>query len=561
MSYQALYRTYRPNTFEEVVGQKHIVVTLQNAVKQNKIAHAYLFCGPRGTGKTTVARILAKAVNCENAEKAPCNQCPSCLAINEGSHPDVIEIDGASYNRVDTARELIEKVKYAPLQAKYKVYIIDEVHMLSDSAFNALLKTLEEPPSHAIFILATTEPNKVLPTIISRCQRFDFTKVDEKGIVDRMKEILDKEKVKYENEALELLADLSDGGMRDALSSLDQLLAYAQDSISLEDIYEVYGLSSPNQRYELLSLIGEAKAAEVLNKSRAMANKGTDVRRLTSDLMEMLKECAIYGYTKEKSFLTSLKEEQAKELLQKAGAKKLLQDIDVLSEALQKFSYSVNLQSVLEVALLKMLPEAKTEEEKEEKQPEENTLFETVLSEKTENREETPLKTEEERPEEPAKPAKEPENTGYDREYLLSLLFSANRKKREKIQEKWKELEGYRIDYRYSRYADSLRSSGIGACGEDYMVVFCERSAEADIINSYRREKEFRELTEKVCGEALEVIAVDKACFTDLVNEFRRRQSAQSAEEKKGEEKSVVSNPTENKLASLFGEGNFEVIE
>lgn len=193
MTYKALYRTYRPSTFEEVAGQKHIVKTLQNALNTQKIAHAYLFTGPRGTGKTSMAKLVAKALNCEEGIGHQCNHCSNCLAINNGSHPDVIEIDAASNNGVDDVRDIIERVKYSPMKGRYKVYIIDEVHMMSASAFNALLKTLEEPPAHVIFILATTEPHKVLPTILSRCQRYDFTKVDEVSLEERMKEILLKE--------------------------------------------------------------------------------------------------------------------------------------------------------------------------------------------------------------------------------------------------------------------------------------------------------------------------------------------------------------------------------
>ena len=186
MSYKALYRTYRPRTFDDVVGQQHIVKTLKNAVKENKLAHAYLFCGPRGTGKTSIAKILAKTINCENVDIAPCEQCKSCRDANENQHQDIFEIDAASNNGVDEIRNLIDKVKYAPMEGKYKVYIIDEVHMLSQGAFNALLKTLEEPPAHVIFILATTEPQKVLPTIISRCQRYNFEKVSEDDLAARL---------------------------------------------------------------------------------------------------------------------------------------------------------------------------------------------------------------------------------------------------------------------------------------------------------------------------------------------------------------------------------------
>lgn len=255
MSYKALYRTYRPSSFEEVVGQQHIVTTLKNAVKQNKIAHAYLFCGPRGTGKTTIAKLLAKAVNCEDQQNAPCNQCRSCLAIQQGNHPDIVEIDAASNNGVDEVRELIEKVKYAPLEGRYKVYIIDEVHMMSSGAFNALLKTLEEPPSHVIFILATTEPQKVLPTIISRCQRYDFSKVGQNEIITRVRCVLEQEHIECEDEALRLVAQLADGGMRDALSIMDQCIAYAQNHITAAHVNEIYGITTVSEKIEMLQWI------------------------------------------------------------------------------------------------------------------------------------------------------------------------------------------------------------------------------------------------------------------------------------------------------------------
>ena len=206
MAYQALYRKYRPENFEGVAGQKAIVQTLNNAIKQNKIAHAYLFCGPRGTGKTSIAKIFAKMLNCENHSESPCGHCQNCIDFQKGTHPDVIEIDAASNNGVDEVRNLIEKVKYAPIEGKYKVYIIDEVHMMSTGAFNALLKTIEEPPTHVVFIFATTEPHKVLPTIISRCQRYDFHKVSVQDMKERLNYIVNQENIHVEDNVIETIA-------------------------------------------------------------------------------------------------------------------------------------------------------------------------------------------------------------------------------------------------------------------------------------------------------------------------------------------------------------------
>ena len=225
MAYKALYRTYRPSTFDEVAGQEHIVRTLKNALATDKLAHAYLFAGPRGTGKTTMAKLLAKALNCDQGIGCQCNECKNCKAIIEGSHPDVLELDAASNNGVNEIRELIDKVKYGTILGRYKVYIIDEVHMLSDAAFNALLKTLEEPPEHVIFILATTDPLEILPTILSRCQRYDFSKVSDYDVKNRIRAVLEAENIPFNEEAVNLIVSLADGGMRDALSILDQVLA------------------------------------------------------------------------------------------------------------------------------------------------------------------------------------------------------------------------------------------------------------------------------------------------------------------------------------------------
>ena len=243
MSYQALYRKFRPQEFEDVKGQEHIVTTLKNQIKADRIGHAYLFCGTRGTGKPTVAKIFAKAVNCEHpVDGSPCGECPSCRAITEGSSMNVIEIDAASNNGVDNIRQIREEVTYRPTEGRYKVYIIDEVHMLSIGAFNALLKTLEEPPSYVIFILATTEVHKIPITILSRCQRYDFKRIARTTIVDRLRELMDEEQVEVEDKALRYIAKKGDGSMRDALRLLDQCIAfYFGEKLTYEQVLDVLG--------------------------------------------------------------------------------------------------------------------------------------------------------------------------------------------------------------------------------------------------------------------------------------------------------------------------------
>lgn len=355
MAYKALYRMYRPQTFEEVVGQQHIVVTLKNAIKTNKLSHAYLFSGPRGTGKTSVAKILGKAINCTSNDEKPCERCASCLSISKGNHPDIIEIDAASNNGVDEIRELIDKVKYAPLELKTKVYIIDEVHMLTTGAFNALLKTLEEPPSHVIFILATTEPHKVIPTIISRCQRFDFTKVSNSDIETRLDSILKEEEINVDAGVTRLVSQLADGGMRDALSILEQIIAYSGEKITVDDVYKVYGLTTSQEKIALLRTISNSQVKEILQFLKEISIKSHDIKKLTVDLIDCLKDGLIYHFTQSTENLTVLNEDEAKQLNSFFNADQSIELMDILMDTLEKYRLSVNSMSYFEVALLKMV--------------------------------------------------------------------------------------------------------------------------------------------------------------------------------------------------------------
>ena len=292
MASQVLYLKWRPQRFEEVVGQEHITRTLQNALRSGRIAHAYLFAGPRGTGKTTMARLLAKAVNCldEDVNNRPCNQCHICRSINEGRLLDLIEMDAASHTGVDNVREAIrEKVGFRPNEARYKVYVIDEVHMLSTSAFNALLKTLEEPPEHVIFCLATTEPHKILPTIISRCQRFDFRRIPVSVLVARLQTIVDQEGLQVEEEALRFVARLSTGCARDAISLLDQLTAYGDQVITVERIRSVLGLGDAQMVHDLVAHLAARDIGRGLDVINQAVQGGVDARQFAQQVLDYLR--------------------------------------------------------------------------------------------------------------------------------------------------------------------------------------------------------------------------------------------------------------------------------
>jgi DNA polymerase-3 subunit gamma/tau len=297
--YQVIARKWRPQTFDDVVGQDHVVRTLKNAIARGRIAHAYLFVGPRGTGKTSTARIFAKALNCSGGPKADFDpNDPACLAIADGSHLDVIEIDGASNNGVDQVRDLRETVQYAPAQGKFKIYIIDEVHMLSAAAFNALLKTLEEPPAHVKFVFATTDPQKVLPTIISRCQRFDLKPIPPELIVQRLRKIALDEKVKVTDEALACIARLADGGLRDAQSILDQMISFCGAEIAEPDVLDVYGLVAAEKIAELAAALAAGDHPKFVSLVDDCDANGRDLVRLLSDLQALVRQALLDAIAK-----------------------------------------------------------------------------------------------------------------------------------------------------------------------------------------------------------------------------------------------------------------------
>lgn len=359
MAYQAFYRVYRPQTFREVSGQTHVKRTLQNALEANKTTHAYLFSGPRGTGKTSMARIFAKALNCEHAVAGePCNECAHCKEINEGKSNDVFEYDAASNSRVEDMREMLEFIDRAPSYGmRYKIYIIDEVHMLSTSAFNALLKTLEEPPAHVVFVLATTEPHKIPATIISRTQRFDFKRLSSSDLVERMKIVLEDIDLDYDERALKVIAQAAAGGMRDALSMLDQVVSFSESEITLEDALFVTGSIGQDVFYDLAQSLAQKDIANVLAMLEKLMSEGKDAVRLSEDFITFFRDLLLIQTAPDLEELLELAstDEKFKELANSFSMDTLYTYIDILSKTQQEMRFSLHSKVYLETALLKMV--------------------------------------------------------------------------------------------------------------------------------------------------------------------------------------------------------------
>lgn len=368
-----LYRKYRPQKFSEIIGQRHIVQTLSNAVKYNRLGQAYLFTGPRGTGKTTLARLLAKAINCLKTNDAePCNQCEICQNISEGKSLDIIEIDAASHTGVDNIRELRETVKLPPTQSKFKVYIIDEAHMLSISSFNALLKTLEEPPAHVIFILATTAIHKIPETIISRCQRFDFGRLDLEQIVAKLADIAKSEKVSVDKEALEMIAVAAEGGMRDAESLLAQIIALEDKNITADEVKEILGTARRESVSKMAVLILEKNAASALDLAHQLSLEGVNFEVFHKSLLNYLRQLMVVSISSDLAqlFKLELTPEELKKIVRQAerfSTKEILSVLEIFIEARQKIRSSFIPSLPLEVAIVKSAGEKQNLDARENK--------------------------------------------------------------------------------------------------------------------------------------------------------------------------------------------------
>ena len=365
MSYLALYRKYRSKTFEEIVGQKHITQSLINQIKNGQVGHAYLFTGTRGTGKTSIAKIFARAINCvKSTNGSPCGKCDVCKALGDNINVDILEIDAASNNRVDEIRDLRERVKYPPVVGKYKVYIIDEVHMLTDSAFNALLKTLEEPPEYVVFILATTEVHKLPATILSRCMRFDFKLLSQKELEDHVKYVFKDSGIKYEDEAVSIIASLGAGSVRDTLSIADMCVAYSNSNVTYNAVVEAIGLTDRQTLKVLASSIISKDEGELLKNIDIIAKSGKNITQLSKDLVGYIRDLLVVKTCKTYEEILKLPSDQLKEmeeLASKTTNDNLIEMLTRLSRLENEYRYSTNPRSLLEITLVSLCSFEQTE--------------------------------------------------------------------------------------------------------------------------------------------------------------------------------------------------------
>lgn len=566
MDYQALYRMYRPQSFDDVVGQTHVTKTLRNAISKGKQSHAYIFSGPRGTGKTSIAKVFAKAINCLNSDDGePCNECEICRGITQGTNSDVIEIDAASNNGVDEIRNIRDKVKYAPSESKYKVYIIDEVHMLTTGAFNALLKTLEEPPVHAIFILATTEPHKIPPTIISRAQRFDFKAISMDQIVDRLKFVADSQSLDYDEAALEFIAKASEGGMRDALSIMDQAIAFGEEKLTLQDALNVTGSVDEAALNELFKDVvnGDVKAA--FGRYHHFISEGKEVNRLINDMIYFVRDTIMNKTSNETIEFDALIDFELDMLYRM---------IDIINDTLVSIRFSVNQNVHFEVLLVKLAEMIKAQPQTVQNvatttvatEPDNDVLLQRM--EQLENELKTlkaqgvPNGGQTQQPKKPTRTVQRSKNA-FSMQQIAKVLDKANKEDIKLLKDHWQEVIDHAKSNDKKSLVSLLQNSEPVAASEDHVLVKFEEEIHCEIVN--KDDEKRNNIESVVCNivdKSVKVVGVPSDQWLRVRAEYlQNRNSNGDNSSESGEEHQPKQVDVAQKAKDLFGEETVHMID